>query len=497
MKTAVLVILLQLGLFAACFADEAMVFVDQGEGMVQWPGCVQTARQIPGTGIYRVEYKGGDGCVAELQQLDPVVYVEKSTPILIPDFLGTAQTAVHTCATLANAGLLADLGYGQGVTVAVIDTGTALSVFGSDVAVNAGEIPGDGIDNDLNGYVDDVYGWNFGADNADVTDILGHGTQVTSIVLSVAPKVKIVPVKVTTGQDVAFTTGAAAEAMYYAISRGADVLNLSFSTAQFSYGIYTAVLEAVKAGVLLVAAAGNDGNTVQFPALMDEVIAVGSHDAAGNPSWFSPAGTAMGLLGLGEEACAKDLDGAGVTVSGTSFSTPAVSGTAAVLWSMNPHLSPVSLTQMLYAGTKDILDPGFDLVSGYGNLDAKVLVAVVTPGVDVPGDVKTGVKLSVSLTLPPTDAATDVYFALVFDNAVWWMDGAGIWYDAQTVPLGPFDTLVVTDFQSLPVYGISTVFGEIDTTPHLPGKYLWGTAIFDKKGNILAPIGWKEMNLYP
>jgi hypothetical protein len=485
------------GLAPRVYADQAMVFVDKEAFASQWPDCVQQIRKVHDDTVFRVWYPGGSGCYESLSGMAGVVYVEKSLPMFIPGFLSTPGETDHTCVTLAGKNGLVQLDQGNKVVVAVIDTGIALSVFGGSVAKNLAEIAGDGIDNDQNGYVDDVNGWDFSAMKPDIDDIHGHGTQVSSIVLSIAPNAGILPVKVTSGMEIGFSSIDAAEAIYYAVARGADILNLSFSTSKISYAIYSAITYAVNAGSLVIAAAGNDGNAVQFPASMDDVIAVGSHDSAGNPSWFSPSGTAMDVLGPGENICATGLDGAQVSVSGTSFSTPAVSGMAAVLRSMNPNLGVASLKNMVFMGTHDILTPGFDEISGYGKIDPAGLVSVVTPWIDVPAQIDKGIMLNVALNLPPTDCVTDIYLTVLYDNTAWWMNGARLWFRSDNKPFAPFSTLSVTNFMTQKIYGMTSGFNAIDTSLLLPGKYLWAAGLFDKNGNQLAPIGWKKMELNP
>ncbi len=499
----VLFIIIILNIFCSLsHAGGAMVWVKKNKKINTWPECVALVRKIPGKDIYRVKFKSSNvnlqsDCLDEINQLDNVLFVEKTQPLVFPDIIDGDRDGGTSCiAGLENSDLLKKLGTGKNIVVAVVDTGVSFSLYKSYLKKNSGEIPGDGIDNDSNGYIDDYYGWDFGDMDSDVSDMLGHGTEVTSVLLSIAPEVSIIPVKVNSGMDINFSTGDAAEAIYYAVSRGADIINMSFSASSFSYAIYSAVIDAINSGCVIVAASGNDGSDVNFPASMPEVIAVGSYDASGLPSWFSSSGKALDILGPGENVCAKGIDGSTITVSGTSFSTPVISGAAAVLLSMNSHLSFDSVKKILFKGTKDILDPGWDMASGYGDINADSLVAAVTPSINIPDKIAKGSKLSLSLTLPPTDFSADVFLAVIFNNIPWWLDSSGVWYRADDVDYAPFMNFQSNDFVEKYIYGQNAMHDSIDTSSQPLGNYLWAVGIFDKQGNKLAPIGLKEMKLY-
>gem|GEM_PF-1660899 len=481
------------------YAGEAMVWLEKDKKIDVWPECVTLVRNIPGTDIYRVKFKSASDCLNKIRQLKKVVFVEETKSLVIPDFVGVAGNRGDgkTCiAGLKNSDLLEKLGTGKNIVVAVIDTGISLSLYGSFVKKNSGEIPGDGIDNDSNGYIDDYYGWDFGDMDSDPSDMLGHGTEVASIILSTAPDVKIIPIKVDSGMDMSFSTGDATEAIYYAIARGADIINLSFSADDFSYAIYSAIIAAVNSGCIVVAAAGNDGSDVNFPASMSQVISVGSYDAFGLPSWFSSYGKNLDILGPGENVCAKGIDGSTTMVSGTSFSTPVISGAAAVLLSMNPHLKLESVKKILFKGVKDILDPGWDMASGYGDINADALVTAATPHINLPDKILRGNQLNLDLTLPPTESLAYVLLALKFENIPWWLDSTGLWNRADKQDYAPFMTIQSDDFITIYLYGQNSIYDAIDTSLLPLGNYLWAIAIFDKNGNKLAPIGLKELYLY-
>jgi len=495
----IFIIIIVLSLFSQVFAKEVMVWVAPGEKIVLWPNCVKDFRNIPGSDIYRVNVNGsGDDCIKELKKLEKVIFIEEDQQILISDsLLLSAQEPGDICDTsIKDAFVLNALGKGGKIVAAVIDTGISLSMYTSSLKKNFNEIPGDGIDNDLNGYIDDYDGWDFGDMDSDPEDILGHGTQVSSILLNIAPDLMLVPIKVNQSMDTSFSTANAAEAIFYAVAAGVDIINMSFSTKYDSFAINTAVKYALDSGIIVVAAAGNSGADVEFPANMDGVIAVGSFDMSGNPSWFSPVGDALDILGPGENVCAKGIDGKASQVSGTSFSTPYIAGAAAVLMSMNKYLKPDTIKKILYKGSTDILDPGWDIYSGSGVINTQALTDVATPSIIIPDLVLKGSNLSVEYYLPQTDIITNVFIALIYDNITWWLDSDGKWHRADQVPYSNVIGKTLTDFETNVLFGSNGLFDVINTGSSDPGKYLLAIGIFDKKGDMLAPLGWTEVNIY-
>jgi len=164
-----------------------------------------------------------------------------------------------------------DISLGAGVTVAVIDSG---------------------VDRDHEDLADAILpdGWDFGDDDADPSDALGHGTQVAGVIAAIqnnnrgisgiAPACKLLPLKISLGGTGAFTEDAVAEAIIYAADHGAQIINLSLGwiDGEIHQVIVDAIDFALNKGVLLVAGAGNERGPVWFPAIYDEVLAVASSD---------------------------------------------------------------------------------------------------------------------------------------------------------------------------------------------------------------------------
>ncbi|NIA09083.1 MAG: S8 family serine peptidase [Nitrospiraceae bacterium] len=393
---------------------------------------------------------------------------------------------------------------GTGIIVAVIDSGidfqdTSLS---SHVSVNTAESPGDLIDNDKNGYIDDRTGWDFGSMDNDPQDENGHGTEVSSIILSLSPRCKILPIKINQGGEDSFSTAALVAGIYYAaVSLKARVINLSLVVDQDSPAVAEAIRAAYAAGAIIVGAAGNDHGPVKFPGSMSEVIAVGglSDDS---PAWFSPEGPQIEIMAPAVAVKCITLGSTVNYASGTSFSCAMVSGTSADLLGMNPHLGNKTARLLLDSGVRDLGDPGRDYIFGEGALDGKILAEAAIPSFAFPkghfAAFSKSVPIQVSFHLPPTDTPSCVYIGVLSpDNTLWWLDGHGDWHDSQQDPLSPIATLGP---YSSPIdgmlFGKEGAFPALTTSSIPSGLYLWGVAVVDGSGRSLAPFTWDHMFLF-
>ena len=248
---------------------------------------------------------------------------------------------------------------GKGTVVAVIDTGVDYTHkdLADNIWVNEGEIPGNGIDDDSNGYVDDVYGVDFVEGDSDPMDEHGHGTHVAGIIamtpgngggVGVAYGAKIMCVRA--GQaNGSFASSDIAKAIKYATDNGADVINMSFGGTGRSYLVESALQDAFPSCVL-VAAAGNDGLPTNdakqagylftediYPAGYKYVLGVMATDNNKSLASFSNWDFAEG------SSCEYEMAAPGVNIystlpgnryacwSGTSMATPNVAAAAAIL----------------------------------------------------------------------------------------------------------------------------------------------------------------------
>jgi subtilisin family serine protease len=167
----------------------------------------------------------------------------------------------------------------------------------------------------------------------------GHGTMVSGVVHLVAPTAKILPLKAFSASGSGYTSDIL-RAIYMSIDSNANVLNMSFNLESYSYEVATALTLATTAGIVSVAAAGNNGEqTLVYPAALWDVMGIASTSNEDQLSAFSNYGPQLVWVGAPGEGVITTYPFATYAAAwGTSFSTPFVSGTAAMLLSINPLL---------------------------------------------------------------------------------------------------------------------------------------------------------------
>ncbi|OUP82220.1 UNVERIFIED_ORG: peptidase S8 [Lacrimispora saccharolytica] len=261
--------------------------------------------------------------------------------------------------------------------VAVIDTGiqTDHEELSGGIWTNADETPGDGTDNDGNGYVDDVNGWNFYAGNNQLYSGRedNHGTHSAGTIAAAKngrgitgicdpAYVKIMPIKVLGTEEGIGTPEHVAQAIRYAEANGASICNLSFGTARFNQELYDTMKNS---GMLFVVAAGNgdrSGNGINidespvYPAAfdLDNVISVASMRLDGNldpSSNYGPAG--VDLAAPGKYILSTISGNQYAYMSGTSMAAPMVTGVAAMIKSAYPDTDTGRLRQLILSSVKE------------------------------------------------------------------------------------------------------------------------------------------------
>jgi subtilisin family serine protease len=261
------------------------------------------------------------------------------------------------------------------VIVAVIDTGIDYKHpdLAANVWVNTDEVAGNGIDDDGNGYVDDIVGYDFYSSDGDPWDDNSHGTHVSGTIGAVGNnlvgvtgvnwKTRIMALKFLGGGGSGSTSGAI-RAVLYAVANGARVMNNSWGGGGFSQALLDAIRAADAAGVLFVAAAGNSGSNNDvypfYPASYDSpnVLAVAASNLSDGLASFSCYGaTSVDLAAPGESILSTTPGGNYGTMSGTSMASPHVSGAAALLLSDSPSLTAAEVKARLM-GYSDLL-PAF------------------------------------------------------------------------------------------------------------------------------------------
>ncbi len=258
-------------------------------------------------------------------------------------------------------------GTGADVTVCVVDTG--IDKDHPDLQANI------------------VGGKNFAAKGAAVDptqwdDDNGHGTHVAGTiaaldnsvgVVGVAPQASLLAAKVLDRRGSGYLSDVVA-GVDYCVQSGADVVSMSLGTSSDVQTMHDAVDAAYAAGVLLVAAAGNDyGGAVSYPAAYDSVIAVSATDSSDNLASFSSVGPEVELAAPGVSVLSTYKGGSYATLSGTSMATPHVSGVVALAIQANPLLSNAEVRALLQNTADDLGAAGKDNWFGYGLVDAELL----------------------------------------------------------------------------------------------------------------------------
>lgn len=243
-----------------------------------------------------------------------------------------------------------------------------------------------GVDDDGNGYVDDLIGWDFVDDDNDPDDessgyATGHGTMCSGIIAEVGDNhiggagvvwhTQIVCLR--SDEDSAHIQSAIIGAMQYGIEKGVDIYNLSYGGYSHSPAApyYQAAYNLSNA--VLVAAAGNDSTSaISYPAGYSYILAVGSTNRYDQRSWFSNYGTWVDLMAPGEHIYCTTVDSSYESPDGTSMAAPVVAGVAVLLRHEFPDSSNEFIYQKLREGTDNIdsLNPRYEGLLGTGRINA-------------------------------------------------------------------------------------------------------------------------------
>ena len=281
------------------------------------------------------------------------------------------------------------------IVIAVIDTGVDTNHEDLNIWTNTGEIAGNSIDDDSNGYIDDVKGWDFVPTNGD-NDPQGnyeHGTPVAGIAGAIGNNSKgvagvcwgasIMPIRIMDDSAILVSASKIADAIDYAVDNGADIINCSWTSS--SNSDITAAIQNAKEtgrsnkGCLVVCGSGNDGDlSVRYPANLKYCIAVGGSES--NDKTYGSNGTTLDVLAP-RTADAYTKNGNGYNVnqspfSGTSAAAPLVSGLAALFIEQDSNLTANQIQALIQFSAEDQLGftedtLGRDEDYGYGRINAK------------------------------------------------------------------------------------------------------------------------------
>jgi subtilisin family serine protease len=284
------------------------------------------------------------------------------------------------------------------LVIAIIDTG--IDYYHPDLAgniwTNEDEIPDNGIDDDSNGYIDDVYGWDFVNDNNNILDYTGHGTTVAGVVGAVSNnnlgmagicwdcKIMAIEAFPYAYPFVPADVMAVSEAIKYAADNGADIISMSMGTHDLNSSLKDAVDYAYNKGIVLCASAGNSNLSAErYPAAFDNVIGVAATDSNDNRMEYTyPSGVvAISNYGPWVDVAAPGTEIYTLTptyfhfynyyggakdyeyMTGTSYAAPTVAGLAGLIRSRNYLLGPDDIKSIICENV-DPYDSTYDLGSG-------------------------------------------------------------------------------------------------------------------------------------
>ena len=291
------------------------------------------------------------------------------------------------------------------VTVGVMDSGiqTNYEDLIDNIWVNTGEIVGDGIDNDGNGYIDDIYGWNCGDSNGDVSYVSNHGVHVAGIVsavtdnskgvASVARNAKIASIKIFNSSGKS-TLSYIIEGINYAKKNDINIINCSFGGAGWgstSVSIVKSAIEAVP-DIFFVIVAGNiatstpqpdNDQTAVYPSQLtkdlDNVISVANTTSSDELSSTSHYGaTSVDIAAPGTVIYSTIPTSSYGTMSGTSMATPMVASAVAVMRAVNPNISAKEIKETLCSSSDKLSALTGKVISG-GRLNAYNAVKAIMP----------------------------------------------------------------------------------------------------------------------
>ena len=250
---------------------------------------------------------------------------------------------------------------GQGSVVALIDSGVSISHPA------------------LQRCIDTELSYNTADDSYDLTDYLGHGTMMAGLICGacdtgnqfcgVAPRSRVIMYKVSSGSGYTFQDYDLAEAIRLAADSPAVVINLSL-VIDYSELVEDAINYALSRGKVVVAAAGNEGGVVAFPASIDGVVSVGAVDTTLAPLSGSGAGPYLVQSAPGYDLGTTSADGSYGATTGTSGAAALVSGVFALVHSAFPDMPAGTAMALLAQSSLDKGWPGFDIQYGFGMVNA-------------------------------------------------------------------------------------------------------------------------------
>ncbi len=444
-------------------------------------------------------------CIKDLENLKGVEYAEK-VPLdrmcLTPN-----DPSYSSQWGLANINAPAAWNYfstGSNVVVAIVDD--AIERTHADLSpnlwVNTGEIAGNNIDDDNNGYIDDINGYDVGSNDNNPNPpsaSFDHGTHVAGIVsarsnngigvASIGFSCKLMCVKSTT--TVGQVTNGYDGILYAAVS-GADVINMSWGGPGSSTTAQNIVNYAVGEGCILIAAAGNDNvNTQFYPAAYNNVVSVAATTSSNTKASFSNYGSWVDVSAPGNNIYSTTVGNTYGNKSGTSMASPMLAGLAGLMKSLNPTMPNADLINCLLSTAANInaQNPSYIGQLGSGRIDASAAMACVAASLNNPP------IADFSANFTAISAGGSVVFTnLSTYNPTSWSwtftGGTPASFNGQNPPSITYNTPGTYNV-SLTVTNANGTDTETKT-----GYIVVSTAAVCQKINLPAPVGWTGTNYF-
>lgn len=363
----------------------------------------QAKNYEPLQNLYQIDftdYANADNILKDLTKFEGVEYAEKVpmmyTTITVPNDPYYTTTEGWGLFKI-NAGMAWDYSLGSStITVAVVDN--AMQLAHPDLSgawwTNPGEIAGNGIDDDGNGYVDDVHGYDVADDDNDpnppstsfdhgthVSGIVGASTNNSTGVASIGYGVSVIPVKSTNDAASPTSVTNGYDGIIYAANCGADVINMSWGGYSYSATAQNIIDYAYGLGCIIVAAAGNDDiTTSHYPSSYNNVISVASTTTDDSKSSFSNYGSDIDVSAPGSYIYSTLPNNTYGYMSGTSMASPMVAGLCGLMLSLNPGLTQSDVQTCLENSCDDIdaQNPSYINQLGAGRINAQAAMSCVS-----------------------------------------------------------------------------------------------------------------------
>lgn len=283
-----------------------------------------------------------------IESISPLLHDPRIVSIELDQQIHLSDDTVYENINMTRAPEAWNTTNGTGISIAIIDSGIAPH---QDLAIAGG----------------------MSAISNNYTDIYGHGTSIAGVaaglmngigLIGVAPEVDLYAVKV--GDSSPFWLSDVLAGLDWAINNNMSIISMSFGSTEYSSAFDSAISDAWANGAILVASAGNSNSEVEYPARYNHVIAVGSVSSNKNRSGFSNKGPWLDVMARGTQIYTTSLNGNYTTSSGTSFSTPHVSGLAALFRAKNASYTNAQIQAIIENTAEDLGDAGKDDLFGIG-----------------------------------------------------------------------------------------------------------------------------------